>query len=117
VCSRQSCGVWPMRKDKRVRILSGKRVLMSAFLSGLLNAALFAASIGSAHEEEDTFIQGLIRIIGFPAGLIVHGVGAEGHEALQAVLLMGFSFGFYWALIWAVWTAVHHWRRTSESHL
>lgn len=96
-----------------MQIFLGKRVVISALLSGLLNAVLIAASISSAHEEADTFIQGLIRTIGLPAGVLVHVFGAEGHGAGQAVLLMVFSFAFYWILIWAVWAAVQHWRGSS----
>jgi phosphoribosylcarboxyaminoimidazole (NCAIR) mutase len=82
-----------------MRTLLGRRVFTSALLSGLLNALLSAASISSPNEERETFIQELVRIVGLPAGILVHAVGAEGHEAVQAGLLMAFSFAFYWIVI------------------
>jgi hypothetical protein len=97
--------------------LFGRRVLVSALLSGLVNALLIIGSISSANGDADTFIQKLIRIIGFPAGFLVRVTGAEGHDVIQAVLLMVFSFVFYLALIWAVLTAAQRWRRASESRL
>jgi hypothetical protein len=94
-----------------MRTLLRRRVFASALLSGLFNILLIAASIISPNEERETFIQGLVRIVGLPAGILVHAIGAEGHEAIQAVLLMVFSFAFYWIAIWALLTAVQRWRK------
>jgi len=82
-----------------------------------LNAILAAASIYTAHEETDTFVQGLIRIVGLPAGLLVHAIGAEGHGGIQVVLLMSSSFAFYWILIWAAWTAARRWHGPFNSRV
>lgn len=78
-----------------------KRASLSALLSGLLNVLLIAAA-SVAPSDGNTIIQAVVRAFGLPAGILVHAVGAEGHGGMQAVLLIVFSFVFYWLAIWAV---------------
>jgi hypothetical protein len=46
------------------------RVLGSAALSALLNLVFVVVSIGTARNDEETFIQKCIRFLGLPAGIL-----------------------------------------------